>query len=193
MAPLFGRTMPGMTPDRCTAEARWLRRHRVLVSLLALLLAGTPKIPLTATVARQPAAPGSVRGRPCFRVGPSTRQGEEGVSVQGSLLILLLVLIGFAAWKGLERITERANPWTWIALALAAVTLIVAALRIVPSPHGLTIEVTGRVIAVAAALCGVVYFARKLAVEHWRAWLWEAWRFVRQIFPLLVVGVFAVG
>src|SRR5574342_204122 len=24
-------------------------------------------------------------------------------------------------------------------------------------------------------------------------WLWETWRFVRQIFPLLVVGVFAVG
>jgi uncharacterized membrane protein YraQ (UPF0718 family) len=24
-------------------------------------------------------------------------------------------------------------------------------------------------------------------------WLWETWRFVKQIFPLLVVGVFAVG
>ena len=24
-------------------------------------------------------------------------------------------------------------------------------------------------------------------------WLWETWRFVKQIFPLLIVGVFAVG
>ena len=24
-------------------------------------------------------------------------------------------------------------------------------------------------------------------------WLWESWRFVKQIFPLLIVGVFAVG
>ncbi len=26
-----------------------------------------------------------------------------------------------------------------------------------------------------------------------RDWLWESWRFVKQIFPLLVAGVFAVG
>jgi uncharacterized membrane protein YraQ (UPF0718 family) len=26
-----------------------------------------------------------------------------------------------------------------------------------------------------------------------RNWLWEAWRFVKQIFPLLVAGVFVVG
>jgi len=37
-----------------------------------------------------------------------------------------------------------------------------------------------------------------LARNHYDAfeiqeWLWETWRFVRQIFPLLIVGVFAVG
>ena len=26
-----------------------------------------------------------------------------------------------------------------------------------------------------------------------QAWLWESWRFIRQIFPLLVAGVFVVG
>ena len=32
-----------------------------------------------------------------------------------------------------------------------------------------------------------------MAGDDWRAWLWEAWRFVKQIFVLLVVGVFIVG
>jgi uncharacterized membrane protein YraQ (UPF0718 family) len=34
---------------------------------------------------------------------------------------------------------------------------------------------------------------RKLPQEELRDWLWEAWRFVKQIFPLLIVGVFTVG
>src|SRR5690606_24060787 len=29
--------------------------------------------------------------------------------------------------------------------------------------------------------------------DELRDWLWESWRFVKQIFPLLVVGVFVVG
>ncbi|MGZ8387188.1 MAG: permease [Rhodoplanes sp.] len=29
--------------------------------------------------------------------------------------------------------------------------------------------------------------------DDWRAWLWESWRFVKQIFLLLMVGVFTVG
>jgi uncharacterized membrane protein YraQ (UPF0718 family) len=32
-----------------------------------------------------------------------------------------------------------------------------------------------------------------LNADDWRAWLWESWRFVKQIFLLLMVGVFAVG
>jgi uncharacterized membrane protein YraQ (UPF0718 family) len=35
--------------------------------------------------------------------------------------------------------------------------------------------------------------ARRLAADAWRAWLWESWRFVKQIFLLLVAGVFLVG
>ena len=120
-------------------------------------------------------------------------KGEEGVSVQGSLLIGLLFMIGLAAWRGLENITEGANRWTWAALALAALTLLVAALRLVPHAGGLTIEVTGRAIAVAVSIGALLYFARRLPADDWRAWLWETWRFVRQIFPLLVIGVFVVG
>nr|BFE95811.1 hypothetical protein GCM10020185_63470 [Pseudomonas brassicacearum subsp. brassicacearum] len=33
----------------------------------------------------------------------------------------------------------------------------------------------------------------KLPAEDWQGWLWEAWRFVKQIFIVLVVGVFIVG
>ena len=32
-----------------------------------------------------------------------------------------------------------------------------------------------------------------LTEDELRDWLWESWRFVKQIFPLLVVGVFLVG
>jgi uncharacterized membrane protein YraQ (UPF0718 family) len=76
---------------------------------------------------------------------------------------------------------------------LAAVTLLVAALRLAPHAEGLTVELPGRVLAVGTAIGALLHFARKLPADDWRAWLWETWRFVRQIFPLLVIGVFVVG
>jgi len=40
----------------------------------------------------------------------------------------------------------------------------------------------------------LAYIARKrLTQDEVRDFLWESWRFIKQIFPLLVVGVFAVG
>jgi uncharacterized protein len=169
----------------------------VLLSMLALLLAGTLKLdPLAATVAAvNLPLPGAEawQGQLLAWVPFDAARGEEGVSVQGSLLIALLLLIGVAAWKGLGNITEGANRWTWIALALVAATLLVAALRLVPHADGLGVEVTGRVVAVAAAMAAMLHFARRLPADDWRAWLWETWRFVRQIFPLLVIGVFVVG
>ena len=169
----------------------------VLLSMLALLLAGTLKTdPLTATLASfsvpLPWAE-AWQARLSEWVPFDAAKGEEGVSVQGSALIALLVLIGVSAWKGLENITERANRWTWAALSLAAVTLLVAALRLVPHAGGLGVELTGRVVAVGVAMGALMHFARRLPAHDWRAWLWETWRFVRQIFPLLVIGVFLVG
>jgi uncharacterized membrane protein YraQ (UPF0718 family) len=50
------------------------------------------------------------------------------------------------------------------------------------------------VFAVALSMAGVGYLARTRLEEYEiQNWLWEAWRLVKQIFPLLVVGVFAVG
>ncbi len=169
----------------------------VLLSLVALLIAGTLKLwPLTATVAtfNLPLPWAEAWQATLFQWVPfDTARGEEGVSFQGSVLIGLLLLIAATAWKGLENITEGANRWTWVALGLAATTLLVAALRLTPQTGGLEVALTGRVLAVALSLWAVWHFARQLAADDWRAWLWESWRFVKQIFVLLVVGVFVVG
>jgi uncharacterized membrane protein YraQ (UPF0718 family) len=169
----------------------------VLLSLVALLIAGTLKLwPLTATVGvvDVPLPWAEAWQATLFQWVPfDAAKGEEGVSVQGSLLILLLLLIGLSAWKGLENIVEGANRWTWIALGLTATTLIVAAMRLKPRADGLEIVLTGRALAVGLALWAVLHHARRLDAAAWRAWLWESWRFVKQIFALLVVGVFVVG
>jgi uncharacterized protein len=120
-------------------------------------------------------------------------KGEEGVSVQGSLLILLLIALGIVSRKGMENIIEGANLWTWITLVLSAATLLIATLRMTPNNGGLDIAITGRVVAEALSLATVLWFACKLSAEDWQAWLWESWRFVKQIFLLLIAGVFIVG
>ena len=169
----------------------------VLLSLVGLLLAGTLKLwPLTATVfsLEWPLPWAQAWQDTLFAWVPfDAAKGEEGVSFQGSVLIGLLLLIAATAWKGLENIVEGANRWTWLALGLAATTLLVAAMRLTPGPGTLEIGFTGRAFGVALALWAVWHFARELAGDDWRAWLWEAWRFVKQIFVLLVVGVFIVG
>jgi hypothetical protein len=169
----------------------------VLLSLVAVLIAGTLKVsPLAASLAAVdlplPWAP-AWQATLLQWVPFDAARGEEGVSVQGSLLILLLMLIGVAAWRGLENIVEGANRWTWAALALVAATLLAAALRLEPLPGALRVTLTGRVLAVALALAAVWHFARRLDGEPLRAWAWESWRFVKQIFALLVAGVFLVG
>ncbi len=169
----------------------------VLGSLVALLIAGTLKLwPLTATVATidLPVTWAEAWQATLFRWVPfDAAKGEEGVSLQGSLLIALLVAIGLTAFKGLENIVEGANRWTWTTLGLAAATLVAASLRFTPQGGGLAIGLTGRALAVGLAMGAVWWYARRLPAEDWRAWLWEAWRFVKQIFLLLVVGVFVVG
>ncbi len=169
----------------------------VLLSLIAVLITGTLKLwPLTAIVAvvNLPLPWAEAWQATLFAWVPfDAAKGEEGVSVQGSLLIALLVLIGLTAYQGMENIVEGANRWTWIALGLAAATLLVAALRFTPHTGGLEVAFTGRVFAVGLALWAGRHFAERLNPDDWRSWLWESWRFVKQIFLLLVAGVFAVG
>lgn len=121
-------------------------------------------------------------------------RGEEGVTVQGAILISMLLLIGLASWKGIEPIHEGFNAWTWISIALVGVTLLIAALGITPHPDGLTLSLTGKFFGVllSALLLGWMLMS-KLNEDETRDFLWESWRFIKQIFPLLVVGVFVVG
>jgi hypothetical protein len=169
-----------------------------LLILVALLLFGTLKIGLLTHSYAQVSLP--LPGVERFQeflyalVPYDAAKGEEGVTAQGAVLILLLALIGAASWKGIEPIHQGFNRWTWLALALVCLTLLSAALGLQPSAGGLDILFTGKFFGVLLSIGLLTWLLRcKLSEEEQRDFLWESWRFVKQIFPLLVIGVFAVG
>jgi hypothetical protein len=176
-------------------------RHTALLFLLllvVLLLAGTFKFDILTHSYAQITLPISGADRFqdfLFHLVPyDSSKGQEGVSVQGVILIGMLILIGAVSWKGIETIHDGFNTWTWIAMGLVGFTLLVAALGAVPHAGGLDIRFTGRFFAVFLAISVLSRMIFKsLAEAELRDWLWESWRFVKQIFPLLVIGVFGVG
>jgi hypothetical protein len=169
-----------------------------LLILVALLLAGTFKIGLLTGAYTQITLP--IAGMDGFQdalhrlVPYDTSKGQEGVTAQGAILIGLLILIGVTSWRGLNRIHEGYSTWTWIAMALVGLTLLTAAVGMSPHAGGLDVQFTGRFFGVLLALVALAWLMfRQLSKDELRDWLWESWRFVKQIFPLLVAGVFAVG
>jgi len=121
-------------------------------------------------------------------------RGEEGVTAQGVLLIGMLVLIGLASWKGIENIFEGFNTWTWFSIGLVGLTLLIASLGMAPHAGGLTLNLTGKFLGVLLLTLLLGWMLKTQLTEgETRDFLWESWRFVKQIFPLLVVGVFVVG
>jgi len=127
-------------------------------------------------------------------VPPNAALGIEGVSVQGVLLIGLLATIGVTAWKGLDHVDEGFDGWTFAALGLITATLLVASFSVSVARTGLTIGVTGKLLAEILLLAGVWWMAiTKFEEYEIQEWLWEMWRFVKQIMPLLLVGVFVAG
>ena len=169
-----------------------------LLILVVLLLSGTLKIGLlTDTYARVhlPIAGAERLGQALFNLVPyDASRGEEGVTLQGLVLISLLGLIGLAAWRGFEHLLDGFNRWTWATLALIALTLLVAAAGIDPAGGGLLLTFPGKFFAVILALSALAWLGRNALSEQERNdFLWESWRFVKQIFPLLIVGVFIVG
>jgi uncharacterized membrane protein YraQ (UPF0718 family) len=58
---------------------------------------------------------------------------------------------------------------------------------------GISLTVTGRTLAVIVTSLALLPQARRFDAWDVQQWLWETWRFVKMIFPLLVVGVFLVG
>jgi len=169
-----------------------------LLLLVVLLIAGTLKVGLLTNSYATITLP--VSGMDRFQnflhqlVPFDASKGEEGVSAQGAILIGLLALIALSAWRGLGKVDQGYNRWTWVSLILIALTFITASAGWVPHAGGLDILLTGKMIGIALAMAAIAVVAWK-AFESYeiQEWLWETWRFVRQIFPLLIVGVFVVG
>lgn len=166
--------------------------------LLALLIVGTLQVPLLtdsyATVTLRLHGAERLQATLDRLVPYDASRGEEGVSVQGALLIGLLALVGLTAWRGLGRVDEGYNRWTWVALAVTTVTLVVAAAGLVPQDGGLSVLVRGKAVATVGLVAALFAVGRRLFADYeMQEFLWETWRFVKAIFPLLVVGVFAVG
>ena len=186
--------------DYLFAAKKSMRRMALvfLLVLVALLLSGTLKVGLLTNTYTTFTLP--VSGMDRFQdflytlVPYDASKGEEGVTAQGSLLIGLLILVGLVSWKGLDKIHERFTAWTWVAMGLVGLTLLVASVGMNPHAGGLDILLTGKFFSVLLALVVLTLLAWKgLSRDELRDWLWESWRFIKQIFPLLVVGVFAVG
>jgi hypothetical protein len=169
-----------------------------LLGLVALLLSGTLKVALLTNTYATLTLPISGMDKVqefLFTLIPfDAAKGEEGVTAQGVILIGLLGLVGFASWRGIENIFDGFNRWTWVSLALVAVTLLTAAVGMTPHAGGLDILINGKFLGVLATLAILGWILKKhLSEDEIRDFLWESWKFVKQIFPLLMAGVFAVG
>ena len=169
-----------------------------LLALVALLIAGTFQIDLLKHTYAQVDLP--IPGVDQFqaflyRLVPfDPARGEEGVTAQGVLLIGMLMLIGLTSWKGIEHIHEGFTAWTWVSTALVGLTLIIAALSITPHAGGVSLAFTGKFFGVLLCILLLGWLLKTgLTEAESRDFLWESWKFVKQIFPLLVVGVFTVG
>ena len=169
-----------------------------LFILVALLLSGTLKIGLLTNAYARVTLP--LSGLERFqeflnRIIPfDSSKGQEGVTVQGAILIGLLLLAAFVSWRGLGKISGGFNRWTWASLGLVVLTLLAASVGMKAHAEGLDILFTGKMFGVILSMVFLGYIGRKrLTQDEVRDFLWESWRFIKQIFPLLVVGVFFVG
>lgn len=169
-----------------------------LLVLVALLVTGTFQIDLLKQTYAQVSLP--IAGADSLQdflyqlVPFDASRGEEGVTVQGLVLILMLALIGFTSWKGIEHIHEAFTPWTWISAGLVGLTLLIAAVGLIPGSGTLTLAFTGKFFGVLLSVLALGWLLKYgLTQDETRDFLWESWKFVKQIFPLLVAGVFVVG
>ncbi|MGA9532718.1 MAG: permease [Anaerolineales bacterium] len=154
--------------------------------LFAMLIAGTLQVDLLTKVWWNLHLPVSL---------PATLMASldrAGLNLQGALLISLLLLLAPIAFRGLNQVLLQVNRWTYASVALTGFTILSAAPTL--TSGSLNIGLTGKFFAelILMATIGVVA-RRSFEADVVAAWLWETWRFVKQIFPLLIVGVFAAG
>lgn len=114
------------------------------------------------------------------------------LSLQGFVLIVMLVIIAITAWLGFNKIFDGFNRWTYSAIAFIFLTILIAAVYM---PVGaITIGISGRLVGEVLLLVSItILAARAFTRDELTGWIWETWKFVKQIFPLLIVGVFAAG
>jgi hypothetical protein len=166
--------------------------------LLGTLIAGTLQIGLLRDVFFEIRVPGiwavSLQAWLDKIIPPDAALGIEGVSVHGLFLIGLLILIAITSLKGFRRIYEGLTPWIIVTLSLITLTLVIASFSVVTSTEGLLIGMNGRLVA-EILLLGAIWWmgARVFSTNERQEWLWETWRFVKQIIPLLLVGVFVAS
>ncbi|MBN1679850.1 MAG: permease [Anaerolineae bacterium] len=154
--------------------------------LVAVLIAGTLQIGLLKNTVVSLTLPVELSD------GFESALEDLNLTLQGALLIILLVLTAPVAWKGMSNVLSGFNRWTWTTLGMVAFTLLLAA----PTTESgsLVINFTGRFFAEVLLLGALAYVAAKhLERDELAHWLWETWRFIKQIFPLLIVGVFFAG
>jgi uncharacterized membrane protein YraQ (UPF0718 family) len=165
--------------------------------LLGMLIAGTLQVGLLTNSCAAFTLPGSWAGvfqaRLDTIVPPNPSLGIEGVSVHGVFLIALLVLIAVTAWPGLNTVDEGFSAWTYAALGLISLTLVIASFKVVAVASGLSVGITGKLVAEISLIVAVWWMAARFDRYEVQEWLWEMWRFVKQIVPLLLIGVFVAG
>ncbi len=168
------------------------------VLLLGVLIAGTLQVGLLTNSYATFTLPGSwASGFQAWLDGvvpPNPSLGIEGVSVHGVFLIGLLALIAVTAWLGLSKVDEGFNPWTYVALGLISLTLLVASFKVTAVASGPSVGITGKLITEIVLIGAVWWMATRCFDAHdIQEWLWEMYRFVKQIIPLLLAGVFLAG
>ena len=166
--------------------------------LMGMLIAGTLQVGLLRNVFFQFTVPGgwasALQGWLDRMIPPDAAMGVEGVSVQGLFLIGLLVLIGLSALKGFKNLDKGLSNWTYLTLGLITFTLIFASLSMTITDAGVLMGLTGRWVSELIFIGALWWVAAKyLERTEIQEWLWETWRFVKQIIPLLLIGVFVAS
>jgi hypothetical protein len=154
--------------------------------LIAILINGTLQVPLLTNVYLDLKLPFTLS------LGFMNMLSAVNLSLQGFVLIIMLVVIGLLAWKGFEKIYDGFTGWTTAAIVAIIVTLLIAAP--LENAGSLSIGINGRLIGevILLAAAGVV-IRRSFDQDALTGWIWETWKFIKQIFPLLIVGVFFAG
>jgi len=154
--------------------------------LIAVLIAGTLQVDVLTKVLFDIPLPINPTGDLMLTLA------SVNLTLQGGILILMLFVIGISAWKGFNNIFDGFNRWTYTAIFFIALTILIAAPK--ENVGSAMLGINGRVFVELLLMVIIGWVgARSFTRDELSGWIWETWKFVKQIFPLLIVGVFAAG